>query len=79
MKFTISNTTRVVFIPNFTVTHAITSTNVTNSKATSNKFSVSHPRLKHICMWVGGPFPLFHYKTGSFQVIICLAQPLKTA
>ena len=27
MKFTISNTTLVVFIPNFTATHAITSTN----------------------------------------------------
>ena len=27
MKSTISNTTTVVFIPNFTATHAITSTN----------------------------------------------------
>ena len=20
--------------------------------------------LRHICMWAGGPFPLFHYKIG---------------
>ena len=30
VKFIISNTTRVVFIPNFTATHAITSTNRTD-------------------------------------------------
>ena len=29
-------------------------------KATPNKFSVSRLVLKHICMWAGGPFPLFH-------------------
>ena len=35
--------------------------------ATPNKFSVSRPGLKHICMRAGGPFPLFHYKIGSFS------------
>ena len=36
-------------------------------KATPNKFSVSRLGFKHICMQAGGPFPLFHYKIGSFS------------
>ena len=32
--------------------------------ATPNKFSVSRPGLRNICMRAGGPFPLFHYKIG---------------
>jgi len=28
-------------------------------KATPNKFSASCPPLRHICMWVGSPFPYF--------------------
>ena len=35
-----------------------------NYKATPNKFSVSRPGLRHICMRAGSPFPLFHYKIG---------------
>ena len=31
------------------------------AKATPNKFPVSRPLLKYICMRAGGPFPLFHY------------------
>ena len=37
------------------------------SKGRCNKFSVSRPGLKHICMRAGGPFPLFHYKIGNFK------------
>ena len=28
--------------------------------------SVSRPALMHFYMWVGCPFPLFYYETGSF-------------
>ena len=36
------------------------------AKATPNKFPASRPDLNHFCMQVGSPFPLFHYKIGSF-------------
>jgi len=32
-----------------------------------NKFSVSCPPFRHICMRAGGPFPLFHYGIGSLS------------
>ena len=31
------------------------------NKATPNKFPDSRPLLKYICMWAGGPLPLFHF------------------
>jgi len=43
-------------------------------KATPNKFPVSRPDFRHICMQAGGHFPLFHYKIVSFPAIICLKQ-----
>ena len=30
------------------------------AKVTPNKFSVSRPGLRHICIREGSPFPLFH-------------------
>ena len=45
----------------------VTVMNLILRKATPNKFSVSRPGFKHIYMRAGGPFPLFHYKIGSFS------------
>jgi len=33
---------------------------ISQSKVTPNKFPVSHPDYRHVCMRVGSPFPLFH-------------------
>ena len=35
--------------------------NFISDKATPNKFSVSRPGLRRICMQAGSPFSLFHY------------------
>ena len=45
----------------------LTSFKLSIIKATPDKFPVSRPDLRHICMWAGGPFPLFHNVNGSFS------------
>jgi len=40
----------------------------TYCKATPNKFSISQPPLRHICMRAGSPFPLFHYEIVSSSI-----------
>ena len=56
-----------VSLPNY-ITLRTRHTRGSDLKATPNKFSVSRPGLKHICMRAGGSFPLFHYKIGSYYL-----------